>query len=369
MNNSAVGHYDTVKYERDTITKLREKEKVCLKKQDFGMTQTTNERLLYFPYISIPNAAWLTQALLYWDGVATIVPCDYLKQPRRFTPFARALLQEGVIQAVPPEEYAYSFTDDYLRFLDWVQQHRDCFRLERTRQPQIRQYNLHIGKLGFMGDEFVRMGLAVRVDLRWYMVSKSLSMSFMTFLAMLIGRNENYIPTTDTYQGMSALINIEPQSSGRNAQAVRGRFRNSILESIFPVPCNVDLYDILRFKEKYHDELIRFRRKVETFISFLETLPSEEQQRQCQSFLLDIEDELEELKGQMRWFRAPRIDFGTLIAALPSAFSIANKDSLGAVANLSLLLCELIWNRTRTENLHKPLAYAALYQNRFYTKS
>jgi len=32
------------------------------------------ETALYFPYIRIPENAWFSQILLYWDRAATIVP-------------------------------------------------------------------------------------------------------------------------------------------------------------------------------------------------------------------------------------------------------------------------------------------------------
>lgn len=31
-------------------------------------------KVLYFPYISVPESAWFTRVLLYWDEVGSIVP-------------------------------------------------------------------------------------------------------------------------------------------------------------------------------------------------------------------------------------------------------------------------------------------------------
>lgn len=61
-------------------------------------------KLLYYPTISIPDPFWLPNALLYWDGLATIAPVQYLEDPSRFSPLMRSLLREELIEIVQPEE-------------------------------------------------------------------------------------------------------------------------------------------------------------------------------------------------------------------------------------------------------------------------
>jgi hypothetical protein len=41
-----------------------------------------NECALYFPLISPPASDWLTRALLDWDRVGTIVPHDWVENPK-----------------------------------------------------------------------------------------------------------------------------------------------------------------------------------------------------------------------------------------------------------------------------------------------
>jgi hypothetical protein len=38
-------------------------------------------RILYFPYIRVPESTWLTQVLLYWDQVSSIVPYEFTQRP------------------------------------------------------------------------------------------------------------------------------------------------------------------------------------------------------------------------------------------------------------------------------------------------
>ena len=90
-------------------------------------------KLLYYPYISIPKEPWLIQALLYWDGIATIVPFDILKSTSYISPFARQLIKEEIIETVQPDEYAYSHSDDFLKFLNYAQKNSYYFSIVRVR--------------------------------------------------------------------------------------------------------------------------------------------------------------------------------------------------------------------------------------------
>jgi hypothetical protein len=324
-------------------------------------------KLLYYPYISIPNSAWLTQALLYWDGIATIVPAEFLKRPRQFTSFARDLVNQGIIETVQPEEYAYIYYYEFLGFLDWAVKNQDHFKLSET--DFAKQYNLHVGKLGFIATELADCGLARRVDDQWYMVNSQLSKAFMTFLAILIGQATELTPTTDTYQGMSSLFNIEKQPAYKNSTVVRNTLRNSILKEIMPIPKGVQNYaQILRYKDKYHDELVRFRRHIEGFIAVLDGLPNCLQKERRDFFILDAKDEIEQIKGHMQWFQTPSIEMGTIIPALSSCIDVISGNYLGTAVNLAGLLNETIINKNRNTNRNKPLAYAALYQSRFASK-
>ncbi len=190
----------------------------------------------------------------------------------------------------------------------------------------------------------------------------------MTFLAILIGQETDRIPTTDTYQGMSTLFNVEKQSAFKNSRVIRNSLRNTILENVLPVPCGLESYtDIIRFRDKYRDELVRFRRHVEDFIASLDGLPSELQEERCQFFVQNSQDEIEMIKDHMGSLRAPKIDMGTLVAALPCVFDAALGNFGGAAIGLAGIIREMVWNSDKNVNRAKPLAYAALYRSR-YTK-
>lgn len=332
-------------------------------------------KLLYYPNISIPDSSWLSKALLYWDGIATIAPVQYLEDPSRFSPFMRSLLREELIEIVQPEEYTYSYYEEYNKFLDWVLRHADSFAMESNklikRHPtSYMPYDLHTGKLSYrFANELVRAGLARRIDGEWFQVDQALGKSIMTFLAILIGQETDRDPVTDRFLGVSSLFYIDRHTASRHSAAVRSALRNSILDQILPVPQGLSgikgLVRVCQFKERYHDELERFRCHIEDFILSVDGLPAATQNERREIFLKNAKEEIDDLKGHMGWFQAPQIDMGTFIAATPGAVSALSGDFTGATVGIAALIGETTYNRERISNRRKPMAYAALYQHQY----
>jgi len=328
-------------------------------------------KLLYYPTISIPDPSWLPKALLYWDGIATIAPVQYLEDPDRFSPLMRSLLREELIEIVQPEEYAYSHYEEYNIFLDWALRNANSFtpeprRLGGGRSTPCSPYDIHTGKFSYrFADELVRAGLSKRIDDEWFQVDQKLGMAFMTFLAVLIGQETDRDPVTDRFLGVSSLFYMDRQTAFRQSARVKSALRNSILDQILPVPRGLSgmrgLLKVRQFKDRYHDELERFRRHIEDFILSVDGLPEATQNERREIFLENAKEEIDDLKGHMGWFQAPQIDMGTFIAAAPCAVNALSGDYTGAAVSIAALIGETMYNRERTSNRKKPLAYAALY--------
>lgn len=332
-------------------------------------------KLLYYPTISIPDPSWLPKALLYWDGIATIAPVQYLEAPSRFFPLMRSLLREELIEIVQPEEYAYSHYEDYNKFLDWALRNADCFTLEPNRSsgehpiPYV-PYDVHTGKLGYrFANELVQAGLSRRIDSEWFQVDQKLGMAFMMFLSILIGQETDRDPVTDRFLGVSSLFYIDRHTASKHSANIRSALRNSILDQILPVPQGLygmkGLQRVRKFKERYHDELEHFRRHIEDFILSIDGLPETVQNERREIFLKNSKEEIDDLKGHMGWFQVPQIDMGTFIAATPCAVSALSGDLAGSAVSIAALIGETIYNQERISNHRKPLAYAALYQRRY----
>jgi hypothetical protein len=58
--------------------------------------------VIYYPYIRLPESAWFSRAVLYWDSVATIVPDQWIADPDKLEPYTRELVQLGVVTQLLP---------------------------------------------------------------------------------------------------------------------------------------------------------------------------------------------------------------------------------------------------------------------------
>lgn len=78
-------------------------------------------KVLYFPYIDIPQSAWLTRMLLYWDTVGVIMPYQFVEEPETLEDFTRDLLQAGLLAQVIPGQYVGdvpNFSKSFLAYLN-----------------------------------------------------------------------------------------------------------------------------------------------------------------------------------------------------------------------------------------------------------
>jgi hypothetical protein len=74
--------------------------------------------VIYYPYIRVPESAWFSRLLLYWDDVATIVPEDWIYAPERLGPYTQELVQRNlVIQAFPNYADIHALGGRFLHFL------------------------------------------------------------------------------------------------------------------------------------------------------------------------------------------------------------------------------------------------------------
>lgn len=325
------------------------------------------EKALYYPFISVPNNSWLVQGLLYWDGVATIIPESELRSLKYVTPFAKDLIQNGIIDTVMPEEYAFEKPDSYLDFLRWVENNRSRFLVQKRSSNLQRVHAgklVHVGKLGYLGDEFVKLGVARRENGSWYMLNKDLAFNFMTFLAVLIGQETGRVPSTDQYSGLACLINKDVEVKNNQFENYRDRFRGQLLDRLLPTPRSVkNYYDIIRFKDKYGDQLISFRRKVETFLTSLSPYSVDEQEQLCKSFLENAMKEIQEIKREMRLFGFNYIGLDTLIAATPALYMLHQGDVIGGEVGIASVIGHLLctYHKRVKSELNKPFAYGAIY--------
>ncbi len=262
------------------------------------------DKVLYFPYIAVPEDVWFTQVLLYWDEIGTIVPRSVLDQPDLLGSYTAGLIRERLLSPIDPGRYLdqlphSELVQEFLRVVeedpvlrnlkdqlpDLRTDGREFERLPGTdvvprralgRSPPGTSF-VHVDKAGHpLMDELVEKKLAQHVagpefD-RWFLVEERTASLFMAYLASLLGAMEEVgmDPMTDEIRALNAfsylgmgLPNEPVEAQGALAEA--DRLQLEIVRDILPAPLTpVDPADLADFKAD--SENVERRRKLRTMI-------------------------------------------------------------------------------------------------------
>jgi hypothetical protein len=277
--------------------------------------------VLYFPFIGVPDTAWWTRTMLYWDNVATIVPRSYIRRPELHTSYTRELISAELLHQVLPDE-AVSLERNFSKYLGRLSGRE----IDRRRRGFSMGYvtRVHTDKwISYASGlrEIERLGLAVRdaPEARgdWALVEADTAAEFMAALALSLcesvgtqgwrysDRNgtEKWVPATDTPPAIRALMaGLEPLPStairgDRVHVRIRGEIqaaeiRTHLMEMLLPVPESaVPPERIARFRKTHGHRLPEFRRYLETKIDESLMIPDPVLRAR---FMERIEDEVAE---------------------------------------------------------------------------
>ena len=212
-------------------------------------------RVLYFPYIQIPESPWLTQMLLYWDQVASIVPYDFIAEPEALGPYMRSLVTEELVLQVSPEAYIPDvprFTESFQRYLNGLVD----IGARRQRFDQKDTIRIHMEKVGPIGDRLKDEGLARLERYPWYDVESQTADDFMAYLATVLGQIPEIAstPVTDQDQSLEALVSAGVAPLDVEVQLDTLRLR--ILDRVLPTPDHaVNAEELRRFRDQHGDAL------------------------------------------------------------------------------------------------------------------
>jgi hypothetical protein len=342
--------------------------------------------VLYFPYISVPQNAWFTRVLLYWDQVGSIVPEPHARDLSRVSPYMRDLVRAGLVRPVVPEAYDSRLGRALGPFLDFVDSDpeitaraRAGFGAETAKrggsEPGTTMH-IHRGKFGYIiGAELQQRGLARpagdgRRRRDWLEVESRTAAAFMAHLAATLGSFDDVDldPITDT---ISSLSPFAPAEAAPDPLAVAAELRLSVLEAVLPGPTReIQISTLVDFKERHGELLGRFRRHIESRLLDLGTIDDPEVRGVRHGILTEeLEDELAEVQSRMRP-RWPRLVFGTLCSLVGAAIPVGAALAVGAVPLAAAGLPGLVGAvystqqavRSPDEMRRHPLAYAALAQ-------
>ncbi len=326
-------------------------------------------KALYFPYINLPNDSWLYLMLLYWDQLSSIVPSEYLHDPEKLSPHMTTLMRAGLVNPLTPTTYIPDMKHFGKPFVDFVQ-HRVRKRYLRN-SVTTQKTLIHIEKLGPVADELVRLELARPTTYPWYEMDHWVANAFMSYLASVLGSlpNVESAPVTNDESCFHLLAGYE-----RSPYSVGSRERQLVLEAVFPFPKqDLSLKKLLKFRQKYGEEMARFRNKIEGLCVDLSDISDQNTREEKRHLTVqEMKQDIEYVSARMQetWREVVLLDVlpilgigGSVIASLQGDQMLGA--GLGALS-LSSALCQFFKrNRDRELLLNHPMAYGALLRRQW----
>lgn len=236
--------------------------------------------IIYYPFISLPPKAWTYRQLLYYDEISTIVPMEYFYDPALYPSHMKELIREGL---VIPQNFAgdYDIQNQlhaqfvrYLKNNDFTKR-QAAFRGEscgRTSSHAI--YATKFNPQKFVGSpqiyeskfgpailhELQELGLARHENHRIYYVEKRTAFELMQFLTSLIASKIDAHPVTDRFPLFAVKSQDDIIVRNRNEK------RDILLKNIMPLPQDIDLVRLMKFKDRHNELLKRFRTEIESIV-------------------------------------------------------------------------------------------------------
>jgi hypothetical protein len=316
------------------------------------------DKVLYFPYVRVPNSTWFTRILLYWDEVGTLVPYDFLEFPERLGEHTRSLVEKELVTQVIPGSHVYRiprFTEAFIDRLDRLGPGMD-HRRQSFERDKI--FTIYSEKMFGVSDALVKLKLArkSRSHTNVFDVEEQTGFEFMAYLAMTLGQLDDlqFTPVADEDRVLENLALFGSPTSVEELD----RIRLEILEEALPAPSQPLLAsEILEFKLDHGKQLGRFRRYLEKELITIAAIPDKElRNRRLQLTREEIKAEVGDIQSKMQargWLTVTVEKLSALLAPIPGLKPVPDivKAVLDAYGG-------------EKPNLESPLAYAAFAQEK-----
>jgi hypothetical protein len=259
-------------------------------------------KVLYFPYIRVPESTWFTRMLLYWDQVGHIVPYEYLMNPESLGEYTQSLVEHELVHQVIPDSYVWNIPNFDQAFIDYVLALSDLEQ-RRARFAEGQTFQIHIEKMGGIGEILIGLRLAeMGGGYPWYTVESDTADDFMFYLAATLGQLDEVesIPVTDSQVYLSRCIKAGVAETDIDRQL--SALRLEVLEELFPAPNHpLSAEQIRDFKDSYGDKLSGFRRLVEReLVRLVDTKEPDLRKHELELFYDEAKEEITEIRVRMR---------------------------------------------------------------------
>jgi hypothetical protein len=286
------------------------------------------------------------------------VPYEYIEKPELHDEYTRKLIQANLVAQVIPGKYLDQipgFKDSFVSYLEslgmMLDRRRDAF-LHRKEPTYI-----HIEKMADIGDELVRMKLAVYKRYPWYDVESETASDFMSYLSTVLGRLRElqFTPVTDQIACLNTLSAIGRASNYRDREI--NLMRLQILEEALPSPATpLEPSQIELFKISHGKQLSSFRRDIELELTTLADIDDPDlQQRRLELIKERVREETADISDKVRQHGWQSLVFGKLCALL------ALVPAVGTVPKLINAVYKA-FGGAQSFDKKSPLAYAAYAQ-------
>ena len=279
---------------------------------------------LYYPYFSIPTN-YLKQVLLYWDTISSIIP-DMAEEnnPNIYTPEMAYLESLSIFYPIRPEKFLLDPLNS---------QHRENIRAEflslldsihLQASPIKNATQIHMGKLyaAFTKDleeHQLLLSTALSTD-GFCQIDRHAGYVYMSILAKYLAESQFdlMVPVTNIKESH----NFAFLQKRKLPQTVCFDF---LLKDILPLPTDeTSIDDILQFKTRRYDELLRFRLLLDDFNKKIGSCESlDEIHQMTASFKDDLVIGVSDIHRTLKESRISCIagSIRTLITMAPSMFS------------------------------------------------
>jgi hypothetical protein len=362
-------------------------------------------KALYYPWIDIKDEGWLKNTILYWDHIQTIVP-EPVNSPYS-TRTALELVDEGLLSPLCVQSSMREIDElagDVLKYLESPEGTEVLFSEEISEYSRIHTAKLprevgelvkiHPEKLPSKIRNMLKSGLHSHHD-DWLTVNKRFASFYMTLLATRLSYEVGAGLLTNI-PGNSRLANsarldakLQIPKSRRDRDRfdddrqyqrmpnslAQGMLADLILETIRIDP-ETPVNEILKFRQKYSDELGNFRTKIaELTATVSNDQPLARLRQQVHDIYINkVQPEVGTLKRTLseqgiRWVADNFLKvtfFSTGAASLPlGVMGLAVPQALLVGAGVSLTASAVLYNCDRAKTLREnPFSYLVTAESR-----
>ena len=287
-----------------------------------------NNKLLYFPYINVPNKLWTMQSVLYWDEVGAIVPTIFKENPNNLEENMYKLVKSELVTQVFPGNFVKSIPNFDSSFLNIINKKK--FDLEKRRKNYKKENvsKIHVEKLGDkLVKELVELGIANKSphEWGWYYVESKTARLFMMYLATLISKVGGFTPATDNPKNID--FTIDQKGFLKKDQKIRGE----LLKNLMPYIDNPNFDRLRKFKDKNYDHLQGFRNLIETTVIEINAIKKDRRKKYLKLKVEEINYYRDIISARLNESKIGKIVFGSIFGITQAAlgYSVANQFQSG----------------------------------------